>query len=101
MNISVFVIAFVIESIIASLLTQAIKKAMENAKKDYSANVIALIVAFVIGIGVTVGYMIFNSIPFTAQSVIIVVAMTGCVWMGAMLGYDKVKQALEQIAKIK
>ena len=101
MNISVFVIAFVIESIIASLFTEAIKKAMENAKKDYSANVIALVVAFVIGVGVTCGYMVFNGIPFTVQSVIIVVAMTGCVWMGAMLGYDKVKQTLDQITKLK
>ena len=90
-----------IESIIASLFTEAIKKAMENAKKDYSANVIALVVAFVIGVGVTCGYMVFNGIPFTVQSVIIVVAMTGCVWMGAMLGYDKVKQALDQITKLK
>lgn len=101
MSISTFAIAFIAESVIASLLTEAIKKAMENAKKDYSANIIALIVAFVIGVGVTVGYMVFNSISFTTQSIIIVVAMTGCVWMGAMLGYDKVKQALDQITKLK
>lgn len=101
MNITVFIIAFVVESIIASLLTQAIKKAMESAKKDYSANIIALIVAFVIGVGVTCGYMVYADIAFTVKSVIVVIAMTGCVWMGAMLGYDKVKQALEQIAKLK
>lgn len=101
MNISVFIIAFIAESILASLFTQAIKKAMENAKKDYSANIIALIVAAVIGVGVTSGYFVYNCIAFSIQNIIVIIAMTACVWMGAMLGYDKVKQALDQIAKLK
>lgn len=100
MTISLFISIFTIGSLACGLITEAIKKTYENAKKEYSANVIALVDAIVVGgIGTAGAYMLLG-IPWTVNNIICLLLMCVVVWLGATLGFDKVKQTLKQIADI-
>lgn len=41
------------------------------------------------------------TIPFTPPNIVCMVLMAVAVWVGAMLGYDKVIQMIDQIKNIK
>lgn len=98
MTITLFITVFTVGAAVTSLLTEAIKKAYQNAGKDYSANVIALINAVVVGGGGTAVTYMLSGIPWTINNVICLILMAVATWVGAMIGYDKVVQLLEQIA---
>ena len=99
MTITMSITIFTVAAAVTSLLTEAIKKAYQNAKKDYSANMIALVDALVVGGGGTaVTYMLLH-IDWTVNNVICLVLMIIAVWVGAMIGYDKVIQLLKQISE--
>lgn len=97
MTFTLFIMLFTIGALVASLLTEAIKKAFDNAGKSYSANMIALILAVVVGGGGTASAYILMDIPFEVKSILCIVFMAIAIWIGAMVGYDKVTQLLEQI----
>ena len=97
MTFTLFIMLFTIGAIIASILTEAIKKAFNNAGKSYSANIIALILAVAVGGCGTASAYIIMDIPFDAKSIIYIIFMAVAIWIGAMVGYDKVSQLLGQI----
>ena len=93
MTIQLFMFLFTIGSLVSSLLTEAIKKSYKNV----STNVIALIDAVCVGVAGTVCAYILMGITFTLSNVICIVLMAVCVWIGSMIGYDKVMQTLNQL----
>ena len=100
MTVTLFITILTLGAGVTSLLTEAIKKAYENAQKDYSANLIALVDAIVVGMGGTaVTYMLLG-IPWTVNNIICMVLMAVCVWIGSMIGYDKIIQLIQQLANI-
>lgn len=100
MTVTLFITILTLGAGVTSLLTEAIKKAYENAHKDYSANLIALVDAIVVGMGGTaVNYMLLG-IPWTVNNIICMVLMAVCVWIGSMVGYDKLVQLISQVANI-
>ena len=101
MTIELFIILATIGAACAALLTQAIKKAYENAGKKYSANAIAAINAAENGVGGTAAAYSLLDIPFGTKNVICIVLMAVVIWIGAMIGYDKVIQLLQQIKAVK
>lgn len=101
MTITLFLALIVVFAMAVSLLTEAIKKFFEGSKVTYSSNVIVLIVSIIVGIGGTAMAYIALGISFTPPNVIAMVLMAVAVWVGAMLGYDKVIQMIEQIHNIK
>lgn len=101
MTVTLFVTILTIGAMVSGLLTEAIKKAYSNANKDYSANVIALINAVVVGGGGTaVTYMLLN-VSWEVNNIICMALMVVCVWIGSMVGYDKIIQLIKQIAESK
>ena len=98
MTITLFITVFTVGAAVTSLLTEAIKKAYQNAGKEYSANMIALINALVVGGGGTAVTYMLSGITWSANNVICLILMIVATWVGAMIGYDKVVQLLEQIA---
>lgn len=97
MTITLFITIVTIGAAVSSLVTEAVKKAYSNAKKEYSANMIALIDAVVVGgLGTAVTYILMN-IPWTINNVLCLLLMIVVVWIGSMLGYDKILQLLNQI----
>lgn len=101
MTITLFLALIVVFAMAVSLLTEAVKKFFEGSKITYSSNVIVLIVSVIVGIGGTAMAYITLGIAFTTPNIVAMVLMAVAVWVGAMLGYDKVIQMIEQIKNIK
>lgn len=93
MTIEMFIYLFTLGSMFASLLTQATKKAFPNV----SSNVLALINAALVGIAGMVCAYVILSIPFTVANIIYIALMGICIWIGSMIGYDKITQTIKQI----
>lgn len=101
MTVTLFISIFTFGAALAGLLTEAIKKMYENAGKNYSSNIIALVDAVVVGgLGTAVAYTLLG-IDWTVNNILCIFLMIFCVWMGAMLGYDKVIQLLDQLKTTK
>ena len=100
MNLFIFAMLFTIGSLVSALLTEAFKKALDEKGVGYSTNFLALIMAGVVGIAGTIAAYIILGIPFDPVSIICIIFMAIAIWVGAMLGYDKVKQLLDQIAEL-
>lgn len=93
MTIELFMFLFTIGSLASSLLTQALKKAV----KDLSSNITALISALVVGAGGTYLAYVFLEVPFDQKNILCLILMAMCVWVGSMIGYDKVLQTIAQL----
>ena len=94
MTIQLFMFLFTIGSVVSSLLTEAIKQAFKNI----STNIIALVNAIIVGIIGTVFAYVLMGISFSLINSICIVLMAVCIWVGSMIGYDKVKQTIEQLS---
>lgn len=102
MTITLFIILATICCAVSSLLTEGIKQWFVNkAQKNYSANLIALINAVVVGCGGTAIAYVLMGIAFTLPNILCLVLMCGVVWLGSMIGYDKVMQLVKQISTTK
>lgn len=97
MTITLFIFIFTVGAMAASLLTEAVKKAYQEAEKKYSANKIALINAAIVGGFGTASAYVLLDIAWTIQNIICLVLMIVLVWIGSMIGYDKIIQLLAQI----
>lgn len=93
MTIQLFLFLFTIGSLMSSLVTEAIKKAFTSV----STNVIALADSVLVGLVGTICAYILMGIPFTLANDICIVLMAACIWIGSMVGYDKVMQTISQI----
>lgn len=94
MIVEMFLILYVFFSAATSLITEALKKVIGD-KIPYNA--LVLIVAMVVGcVGMEI-YYIINDIPWTLINAIYLILMGIANWIGAMVGYDKVKQLISQI----
>ncbi len=87
--------ALAIISILTSLTVEAIKKLLGD--KKYSSNLLAVIVAVVLTLAVSIGYIIFYSVTVTPQIIIIIIALVFLSFLASTVGFDKVKQMLEQL----
>lgn len=97
MTFDLFLILLTILAVVTSLLTEGIKKFLDSLKVTYAANIVVLCVSVVVaGIGTSVFYM-WNNIEWTTLNIICIFLMICANWLGSMLGYDKVMQALTQI----
>lgn len=95
MTIELFLFLFTIGSLISSLLTEAIK----STCKTISSNVIALIDAIVVGLCGTCSAYLIMEISWTPTNVICIALMAFCIWIGSMVGYDKVMQTISQLKR--
>lgn len=80
----------------SSLVTEGIKNLVTD-KINLSYNIIALISALIIGGCGTAIYYQLNTIPFTVNNIIYIILMGLASGLTAMVGFDKVKQSIEQI----
>ena len=83
-------------SVLSGLVTEGIKKLISD-KANMSYNVIALVVALVIGGAGSAVYYQLNAIPFDINNVIYMILMGLASGLCSMVGFDKIKQAVEQI----
>lgn len=98
-TLEVFLIGLMAISTSTSLVTEAVKKVLTICNIKYHADILAGIVAAVLSVGVGIGYVFFESIGFTAQSIVCIVALTFMSWLGSMVGYDKVIAHIKSVKK--
>lgn len=98
MEVSSFIMLFTVFSTATSLCTEACKKLLNEAKISYASNVLAFVIACVVGIAGTAIYYVFCSIEFNIVNVICMILMGIVTSIGATVGYDKVKQTIEQLS---
>ena len=100
MTVELLIQLVVVGAIITSLLTQAIKVWCANAGKDCAPNFVALINAVVVGLIMGVIVFVFLALPVTIGNVLSVIALIFIIWIGSMIGFDKVVQSLKQLAEL-
>lgn len=101
MNIGVFLGLLMAFSVIASVVTEGIKMFLDGMKVNYASNILVLGVSMVVGAGGTALFYVNYQVPFNALNSVYLALMGIANWLVAMLGYDKVKQAIEQIRNIR
>lgn len=95
MTIELFMSLFFALSLVSSLITEAAKKAYDNI----STNILALINAIAVGIAGTISAYIFIDLPFNAKNILCIPLMALSIWLGSMIGHDKISQTLSQLKK--
>ena len=96
MTITTFLMLLSSFSVLSGLVTEGIKKLISD-KENISYNIIALVVALVIGGAGSAVYYQLNAIPFDVNNVIYMILMGLASGLCSMVGFDKIKQAVEQI----
>lgn len=97
MTVTAFLIILTACAAITSLLTEGTKKFLDEQKVTYASNILVLVIAVIVGCGTTVLYYVNYQIPFNALNSVYLALMGVANWLGATLGYDKVRQTIAQI----
>lgn len=95
-GLEVFMLGVLITSTLTSLATEAVKNILVEHNKNYYANTLAGIMSLILSLAVGIGYMLLAGIGFSTQAVVCVIALMFISWLCAMVGYDKVIQAISQ-----
>ena len=96
MSASIFLMLLSLFSVITGLVTEGIKKIAKD-KANLSYNIIALITALIVGVVGCGVYYQLNNILFTTNNIIYMVLMGLSSGLVSMVGFDKVKQTIEQV----
>ena len=96
MNVTFMISALAIISALTSLTVEGIKKL---AGDKYSYNAMAVVVALVLTVLGSVLYIVYYAIPVTAQAIVSVIALTYLSFLSATIGYDKIRELLEQLRR--
>ena len=83
-------------SVLTTLTVEAIKKMIGD--KPHNSNLLAAVVATLLSIFVSIGYVLYNLISVDIQIIIATVAFAFFSWLASMVGFDKVKQLLNNIS---
>ena len=95
-SLEVFLLGLLFTSTLTSLVTEAVKKIMVEHGVTYRANTMVGIVALLLSVGIGSGYILLTGMTFTSQVIVCLVAQVFMSWLCAMVGYDKVIQAISQ-----
>ena len=93
-------ILLTISSVLTGLVTEAIKKMLGDKANKLPTNVLAAIISVLMAGIVCAGYMILNHIVFTMEVLVYIVSIIGLSWLCARLGFDKIKQTLNQLINL-
>lgn len=97
MEMHVFLVMLLACSLLTSLTVEAIKRMNEGEGKRW--NIMVAVVAVILAVAIGAAYAIMTGVAVTAQYVVVIIALCFLSWLCAMVGYDKVIQAIEQIFK--
>lgn len=84
---------------LTTLTVEAIKKLLNDKQIQYSSNLLAAIVAVVLTLCVSVAYVLYFAVPMSVQVIISVIALIYLSFLCATIGFDKIKQLIEQIGR--
>lgn len=97
MTTQIFLLILTACAFITSLVTEGVKTTLGYFGIKYASNIIVAITSVVVGGVAMVVYYTLVKIDYTIANVLYMTAMVIANWLGATVGYDKVKQTIEQI----
>lgn len=97
MTSEMFLTCLFIISVFTGLVTEAIKNICVEFNRTYRANIIAGIVAIGLSIAVWGAYVIMMEVVLNLRMIVYLIALVFLSWLSAMVGYDKIIQAINQI----
>ena len=92
----IFLLGLLVTSTITGLVTEAVKKILTEHNKTYRANTLAGIVALGMSASIGSAYLVLTNSAFTPQIIVYLIGLVFMSWLCAMVGYDKVIQAISQ-----
>ncbi|MCD8216710.1 MAG: aminopeptidase [Clostridiales bacterium] len=95
-SLHIFLLGLLIVSVLTGLVTQALKTLFDEHNRRYMANTLAGVVAVILSLGIGIAYLILTNIHINAQAAVYLIALIFLSWLSAMVGYDKVIQAISQ-----
>lgn len=101
MSMEFFLMLLIGVSVFTALVTEAVKKMMDEYGKTYKSNILAGVVSVVLSVLAGAGYMVMTEAQINAKMAVILIALVLLSWLCAMVGYDKVMQAISQIKMAK
>lgn len=99
MTVEIFLAGLMIVSVLTGLFTEGIKKWFTERGKKFYCNALAGWVAVGLSVLVSVGYLVLTETAFNAKMAVCLIALMLLSWLSAMVGYDKVIQAITQFKK--
>lgn len=99
MSLEIFLLGLMIVSIFTGLFTEGIKLLLDEAKVKYHSNFLTGGVAVVLSSLVGAGYMILTDTQINEKMTVYLIALVLLSWLAAMVGYDKVIQAIAQLKR--
>lgn len=99
MSLEVFLLGLLIVSTLTGLFTEAIKKWLDERGTKYYSNALVGYVAIGLSIAVGIAYIILVGAVLNAQTAVYLIALILLSWLCAMVGYDKVMQAIAQFKR--
>lgn len=97
MTVDIFLSLLAIFAILTSVITEGVKKFLDSVNVVYASNVVVLIVSILVGGAGMVVFYLWNRYEWTSLHIICIFLMVVANWLSSMIGYDKVKQAIEQL----
>lgn len=82
---------------LTTLTVEAIKKLLDDRQIAYSSNLLAAIVAVVLTLCVSIAYVLYFAVPMSIQVAISVIALIYLSFLCATIGFDKIKQLIDQM----
>lgn len=95
-TLDVFLMGLLIVSTLTGIVTEAVKAVLDETGKTYHSNILAGIVAVILSIALGIGYGIIMDVVVTDKVIVVLIALILMSWLSAMVGYDKVIQAISQ-----
>lgn len=99
MTYEIFLLGLLIVSTLTGLFTEAFKSWLQEHGKKYHSNALAGYVAVGLSVLVSAGYMILTEAAYNTKTAVYLIALILLSWLSAMVGYDKVIQAISQFKK--
>lgn len=94
-----FLLGLMLISVLTGLATEAVKAVLTEYGKTYRANTLAGVISVILSLGIGSAYIVLNNTQFTVQMLVCLIALIFMSWLCAMVGYDKVIQAISQFKK--
>lgn len=92
----IFLLGLLLTSTLTVLVTEAVKKIFTEHNLLYRANTLAGGIATILSAAICAGYIVITNSGFTSQVIVCFIAQVFMSWLCAMVGYDKVIQAISQ-----
>lgn len=84
-------------SLFTGLTVEAIKKLLKDFNKKIPNNILASVVSIILALVISLAYSVIAKVPMDGVYWIAVGFLMFCSWLCSMVGYDKVRQSIEQI----